>query len=337
MKIPSLIFFIISIVACTTNTTEDRNNIGFIDNEAITYDNIDNTIKQELFDALNNIYIMRKIAFDSYVNKRILSIEANKFDISIDSLLNRLYHEKIDSISLMNFATKNNIDQKLFDIKRGELSFYETRTKYGQELLLEKYKSFITVNFVDSLKKHHNVKFKLNSPNSPKITLNNLLVHYKGNLDSKISFVIISDFECDLCKEYQSIFDSIYTKYNSKIKFGFTNYGSYATPSAIASECASKQGKFWEFHNEVMKSSKAYLDTTDLFNIAELINLNIVQFKKEFFSNEIKTEIENNLNKIRTAGIYGTPTILINDKIIFKSSSVNEIIEKLENEIDYRS
>jgi hypothetical protein len=71
---------------------------------------MDNTIKQELFDALNNIYLIRKIALEDYINEKLLIIEAERNSISVDGLLHNIYNEKKDSTLIIRYAKENQID-----------------------------------------------------------------------------------------------------------------------------------------------------------------------------------------------------------------------------------
>ncbi len=296
---------------------------------------MDNTIKQELFDALNNIYLIRKIALEDYINEKLLIIEAERNSISVDGLLHNIYNEKKDSTLIIRYAKENQIDKQISEF-RGGFMIYNTNTIKGQEILIERYKKYLVNNFVDSLKNLHKIEILLTEPKKQEININDLVVHYKGNMKSNVSFIVVSDFECDMCKEYQPIFDSIFNKYKEVIKFGYINYGSYVSNSALASECANNQGRFWDFHDSIYSQSNIP-DTTDLFRIAKSLNLNMNKFNNDFFEGKLSPKILKNIHDVKSTGIYGTPTILINNRMIFNSSSVNEIIKILEEEIKRNS
>lgn len=169
-------------------------------------------------------------------------------------------------------------------------------------------------------------------PTPPTIKLENLIVHYRGEESSEVTLLEISDFECDLCREYSSVFDSIYNDYKHLVRFGYTHYGSYVSASAIACESASLQNKFWEMHDSIMHLSHTP-DINDIFRIAQNMKLNMEKFKKDFSDSKINDAIENNLYLLDAAGIYGTPTILINNKPLFNSSSLDDLINTLEEEL----
>ena len=135
---------------------------------------------------------------------------------------------------------------------------------------------------------------------------------------------MLSDFECDVCQENSVIYNDLFEKYKDKVKFGFSNFASYVSLPAIASECAAKQNKFWEFHDTLF-TTQNNLDTVDLIRIAKILDLDIDIFKKDLISNEISSSIQQNIENLSNYGIYATPTILINNRPIFNSSSIEEI------------
>jgi len=324
-------FSLLLIICFSCKQSKTDNTVAYINNVPITYNEIDNTIKQELFDALNNIYLTRKIALDDYIKEQLLQIEAKKRGISTDSLLNSLYSNKIDEISLKNYAKTNNLEKGISIFER-VIKTYAYDSEEGQKILLEKFKHFIVDNYIDSLKSVYKIKILLKAPEKPNIKIDDSMVHFKGNLKSKVTFLVITDYECDMCREYKFAFDTIFERYKSDIRFGFVNYSSYVTPSALASECANNQEKFWIF-NDLAFSSKKILDTTDIFKIAQSMNLNIKKFRKDYFDESTAKKLDENIMKLRALGIYGTPTVIINDQIIFNSSSMKDIIGALEEEI----
>ena len=196
-----------------------------------------------------------------------------------------------------------------------------------------KFKEYLLNQYIDSLKKTHQITISLKPPKSPTIKLDNLVVHYKGNLNSAVTFLVISDFDCHMCREHNAFFEKLYSEYKGKVRFGFTHYSSYVSNSAIASECASNQGKFWEMHDSIF-NAKQIPDSVALFRIAKNLELNMNTFGNDFQDKALSEKIMDNLLKLESAGIYGTPTIMINNQLVFNSTSLNEIENMLKEEIE---
>lgn len=329
------LIIVIYILSCGSDkgsySSTDENVIAYIDSVPIFYSEVDNKIRQELFDELNRIYLIRKISLEEIIKSRILSSEARKMNVTADSLLVGLYRRTTNEVILSRYIELNRFNEGIPEYRKN-LIYHDIETKKGQEILIKRFKKYILNQYIDSLKAIYDINVLLKPPSSPIIILDDLLVHYKGNLNSKVTFLEISDFDCDMCRENRHVIDNLYLRYKDKVRFGFTHYGSYVSSSAIASECAFRQGKFWSMYDSIF-STTHIPDSADLFKIAANLEMNMETFIADFLDEDISHEIENNLNKLEAAGIYGTPTLLINNKLIFNSSSITDIENILIDEI----
>lgn len=123
-------------------TIDNKSILAYIDSMAITYSEVDNKIRQELFDELNRIYIIRKIALDELLKERLLEIEAKKNNISVKDLLNSLYTKKINKSALSKFSVLNQYDNGIPTLER-TLTYYDINSKKRRTLLINKYKEFV--------------------------------------------------------------------------------------------------------------------------------------------------------------------------------------------------
>ena len=185
---------------------------------------------------------------------------------------------------------------------------------------------------LDSLKRNKKILQYLYPPKSPSIDLNSLHTYYRGNLQSKVSMIIISDFDCDACINAHSLYDSIHQEYKDKVKFGYIHYSTMPTFAQIASDAANKQNKFWEFHDSLY-THKGYIDSIAAFNIAQNMSMDINKFQNDITNNEGKKSIEKTINQLVLLGIYATPTIIINGRLIVNSNSKEEICHLIDEEL----
>lgn len=338
MKLPIAFLFtsVLLFTSCKSynknNITDaNQNNLAYIDSIPIAYDEVDNLIKQELYDQLSRIHLIRKVTLDQVIKDKILLIEAQKLNTTVAELKSSLYKNKVTEVNLKKFANNSNFPGKVPEF-RETLVFHDIKSKKGKELLITRYKEYLLNHLVDSLKKTHQITISLEPPKSPTIKLENLVAHYKGNLNSAVTFLVISDFDCHMCREHNAFFEKLYLEYKGKVRFGFTHYSSYVSNSAIASECASNQGKFWEMHDSIF-NAKQIPDSVALFRIAKNLKLNMNTFGNDYKNKALSEKIMDNLLKLESAGIYGTPTIMINNQLVFNSTSLNEIENMLKEEI----
>ena len=193
-------------------------------------------------------------------------------------------------------------------------------------------KGFIIDNLLDSLKQNKRIVQYIYPPKSPSIDLSNLHTYYRGNLQSKVSIIIISDFDCESCINAHNLYETIYQKYKEKVKFGYIHYSATPTFAQIASEAANRQNKFWEFHDSLY-THKGYIDSITVYNIAHSTSMDINKFKKDIEDDAGKKLIEKSINQLVLLGVYATPTIIVNGRLIVNSNSKREICHLIDEEL----
>lgn len=305
--------------------------IATIDDVNIYYSDVDELINQQLYDELNRIFQLRELTTNLVIDNKLIYLEAEKKNMTAKNFIDSLYNEKINLKSLKKFKQKNGYEKEVRIFEKN-MKYFKSDSDRGKKIILDRFKYEILNDYRDSIRKKYKIKHFNKRPLSPKIETNDLRVHYKGNLDSKVVFLQISDLECSKCREFVPLFNKIYKKYKDKVKFGFTQYGSYQTLSALALEAADNQGKLWEFHDTILEKEEL-IEERQFFKIAEELNLDIERFSKDFKSDEKMKTLEENFKKLEKKGIYGTPTILINNRMVYNSFSYEEIEEMLEREI----
>ena len=99
------------------------------------------------------------------------------------------------------------------------------------------------------------------------------------------------------------------------------NMHKQAKPASYAAIAAEKQGKFWEYHDELFLNIQKLNDPNTLMEIAKKIGLDITQFSKDMMSPETKNKVEQDIRDGAQAGVTGTPAIFINGRILKKRSA----------------
>jgi len=141
---------------------------------------------------------------------------------------------------------------------------------------------------------------------------------YKGPADAPITITLFTDFECPYCKKVEPLLAQVLEKNPETVKVVFKNmplnFHKFAQPAAKAALAAEKQGKFWEFHDELFALGK--LNDQAINDIATKLNLDIVKWKKDKDSAEIKRKVNVDIQDAQKAGVTGTPTIFINGRLL---------------------
>lgn len=146
-----------------------------------------------------------------------------------------------------------------------------------------------------------------------------------GNTSSNL---VIYEFGCYTCpytqKAEQTMIDlrKNYPNYLFVFKhFPIPNH-NYSYEAAIAAECARNQAKFWEYHNELFKtnnfSNQLFLD------IASSEKLNMTAFEQCYTNQETKSIVDADIEEGKKSGIYGTPTVFVNNDYLIGPKTYSE-------------
>jgi protein-disulfide isomerase len=92
-----------------------------------------------------------------------------------------------------------------------------------------------------------------------------------------------------------------------------------AKPAAIAAMAANRQGKFWEFHDEIFLISGG-LNNGSFEEIAKKLNLDLEQFNRDRNDPAILQHVDNDTREGAQVGVRGTPTIFVNGKLLTQRS-----------------
>jgi protein-disulfide isomerase len=76
---------------------------------------------------------------------------------------------------------------------------------------------------------------------------------------------------------------------------------------------AGRQGKFWEFHDELFKIYKQ-IDENKIIEVAQLVGLDMNQFNTDVKDPVIRQIISNDYQQGVQIGVRGVPAVYINGK-----------------------
>lgn len=108
----------------------------------------------------------------------------------------------------------------------------------------------------------------------------------------------------------------------------------FARQAAVAALAANRQGKFWEFHDELYKNYSRLSDEK-IHEIAQQLGLDTAKLDQDMKSPEINAIVEKDLRDGQKAGVRGIPTIFINGRLLrdrsfagFQAAIEKELAEK---------
>jgi protein-disulfide isomerase len=138
-----------------------------------------------------------------------------------------------------------------------------------------------------------------------------------GNSKAPIKIVEFSDFQCPFCKRFvDDTYKAIKEKYGEQVVFYYRHYPltsihPEAQNGALAAECAGKQGKFWEMHDELF-ITQDLISLGNSRSLAEQLNLDLDAYDACIQNQDGAANIQKDMTDAASYGVSGTPTFFIN-------------------------
>jgi protein-disulfide isomerase len=111
----------------------------------------------------------------------------------------------------------------------------------------------------------------------------------------------------------------VFETYPKLVKLAIKNFPlpnhKFARQAAVAALAANRQGKFWEFHDELYKNYSR-LSEEKIQEIAQQVGLDTAKLDQDMKAPEINAIVENDLREGKNAGVRGIPTIFINGRLL---------------------
>jgi len=113
-------------------------------------------------------------------------------------------------------------------------------------------------------------------------------------------------------------------QYPNDVKLVFKNFPltrihKSAMKASLAALAANQQGKFWEYHEELL-SNYNKLSDAKFDEIAKSLGLNMEQFEEDLKNPALAAMVQRDLQNGVEAGVRGTPSIFVNGRLLKQRS-----------------
>jgi protein-disulfide isomerase len=119
------------------------------------------------------------------------------------------------------------------------------------------------------------------------------------------------------------LLEQVLEKNPKTVKIVFKNFPirshRFAVSAALAALAADRQGKFWEFHDELFKNHNQ-LDEEKFQQIADGLKLNKDQFEKDRQDPLLLEIVKHDFNQGIEAGVNSVPTVFVNGRSLKQRS-----------------
>jgi protein-disulfide isomerase len=162
--------------------------------------------------------------------------------------------------------------------------------------------------------------------------------NYYGKLDSKVTLTEYVDFQCEACYAYYPVVKQVKELYKDRVRFQvanfpITNKHQFAMQAARSAEAAARQGKFWEMHNKIFENQKTWerekTVTATFEGYAKELGLDLAKYNNDLVSSDVFGVVNKDLADINALGGNGTPSFVLNGKLIESPGKTVEGFSKL--------
>lgn len=138
--------------------------------------------------------------------------------------------------------------------------------------------------------------------------------HIRGDANAAVTIVEYSDFQCPFCDRFHPTLQQMMDDYDGKVRWIYRSFPLSFHPegesSAIAAECAGKQGKFWEMADALFENQST-LGADTYKKLAADLGLNAATFAACQADTAIADLVAAQAAGGAGAGVTGTPGTFI--------------------------
>lgn len=300
-----------------------------VGSETITMGEVDRAAASQLTKIRQQEYDVRKNVLQQLVNDKLIAAEAKARGVSTEELIKQEVDAKAPAVT-------DQEAQEYYDRMKGRMAgktFEEVKAELVKNLGMQKQLERRT-QFVSELSAKGNVRVMLDPPRATVSVAKE--VPALGPADAPIVIVEWSDYQCPFCKRAHPTVEQVLNEYKDKVRFIYADYPlsfhKQAWPASVAAHCASDQGKFWEYHKNLMEI-QGDLSPADLTKRATDVGLDGSAFGSCLDSKKFDTRIQTSFNDGMALGVTGTPAFFINGRMLVGAQPIEAFRDVINDEL----
>jgi len=280
---------------------------GTVDGEPITVAAVDERIEQELFEEEfgghpDRLYTARREALLDVIDERLLAAAAREAGTPPDEWL-------AAEIADLPPITEEDLMQ-LFEAVRDRLPADATLDPYREQLRTHLEEQRVDRVLAD-LREQAEVDLSLPRERFQVEAIGPSL----GPADAPVTIVEFSDFQCPFCARVLPTLRALHERYPQAVRIVYRHlplpFHEQARLAAVASVCAHRQDRFWDYHDTLFARQEA-LAREDLIGHAEALGLDVAAFETCLDAADAAAVVQADIEAARAAGATGTPTFFVN-------------------------
>jgi protein-disulfide isomerase len=305
-----------------------------VNGSPITVGDVDSKIESTLAKLQDQIFSVRQRQLDVLIDQKLLEDAAAKKGVAIAALIQSEITARVTAPTAEDVT-------KFYEENKASLSGdFKTLEEQIKNFLSAQRLKMRQQDFLQSLRAAAKINVLLTPPPIYRATVTTDGAPVRGAGDAPVTIVEFSDFHCPFCRKVQPVLDQLRAKYGNQIKlvfrdFPLDNLHPQATTVSQAARCATEQGKFWEFHDQVFANGPDATQTT-LDGFAKNAGMDVAAFNACRAASKYNASIAASLQEGGRLGITGTPTFFVNGRILVGSQPLEEFVRVIDEELALR-
>ena len=241
------------LAAFSVLAQEPRETVAKVDGENISAQDLRDAAGVSLSRLEEATYRLKQQALQSLIEDRLLSHEARRRNVSLESLIETEITSKVGAVTPQEIDALYEIYEKRWQKPKSEVE--------GQlrSLLLEQKIKVRRHEFAQALQANAKVYVYLDS-SAPVRAVVGVDGPSRGPASAAITIVEFEDFQCPFCKRAQDIMEQVLARYKDRVRMVHRDLPLRTLHPASwkaheAGRCAEEQGKFWEYRALLYKNA----------------------------------------------------------------------------------
>jgi protein-disulfide isomerase len=273
-------------------------------------------------------YELRQQALQELVSEKLVEQEATARGVSPEALVKA---EVADKLPPATPAQVRLIYERSRD-RLGNRSFAEV-APHIERSLREQARAAREAEFHQQLRSRSAVRITLQPPRATVAVPADAPA--VGPESAPVTLVEFLDYQCPYCHKAQEVVDQVLARYQGRVRFVHRDFllgRPRSLPAARAARCAGEQGKFWEYHRDLL-TRPGDMSDADLMARAASLKLEAAAFAACVGSDRHDQVIQQAVEDGHALGITGTPTFFVNGRRLVGAQPLERFQELMDAEL----
>ena len=310
--------------AASTSVAAEQGVVATLDGQPIYLSEIEQNSAFQIYRLRSSIHSLLESEARKIADQRLLAAEASRQGMTVESLLQKEVNAKVLPL------TEQDVDAYLAEHPEEKIKGPETRERIrvylAHQALIQR-----RLDFTASLRQKADYRFLVKAPERPRIKVETSGRPWRGAKEAPVVLVHFAHFSSRLCAESAEKIQRIMEAFTGRIRWVHRDFFSIQDTETLNAaelgQAAFDEGKFWEYHDQVMALG-GRLTGQSLYHAADSLNLDLKRLEAQRKEGKYILRIKEDIGYGVEIGIQAAPVIFVNG-IYFSSTFPYEDLKSL--------